>query len=58
VFQLDPNNERSIKFARELDHLLAPYKEFHKNLKRKRNKHPSKAISSLQTPGTSNQWNA
>jgi hypothetical protein len=39
VLEFDPNMERSIKFKRELDHLLAPYKEIHKNLKRKRNIH-------------------
>jgi hypothetical protein len=50
--------ETSIKFKRRLNHLPAPYKETHKNLKTKRNKHPSNAISSFQTPGTSNQWNA
>jgi hypothetical protein len=36
VFELDPNMERSIKFKRELDHLLAPYKEIHKELEKKK----------------------
>jgi hypothetical protein len=30
VLELDPNMKRSIKFKRELDHLLVPYKEIHK----------------------------
>jgi hypothetical protein len=49
VFELDPNMERSIKFKRELDHFLAPYKK----LKRKGNKHLLKANLFLQTPDTS-----
>jgi hypothetical protein len=53
---LDANIERSVKFkGEELNHLHGPYKKFTKNLKRKKEKHPSKAISSLQTPGTSNK---
>jgi hypothetical protein len=57
VLELGPNMERSIKFKRELHHLLAPYKEIHKELENKK-KYPSKAISSLQTLGPSNQRNA
>jgi hypothetical protein len=34
---------------------IPPYKEIHKDLEKKGNKYPSKAILSLQTPGTSNQ---
>jgi hypothetical protein len=36
VFELDPNMERNIKFKRELDHLLAPYTEIHKELEKKK----------------------
>jgi hypothetical protein len=35
VFELDPNMESSIKFKRELDRLLAFYKEIRKELKKK-----------------------
>jgi hypothetical protein len=36
VFELDPNMEWSIKFKREPDHLLVPYKEIHKELEKKK----------------------
>jgi hypothetical protein len=58
VLKLDSNMERSIKFKSELHHILVPYKEINKELERKRNKNPSETILSLQTPGTSNRWNA
>jgi hypothetical protein len=58
LLELHPNIESSIKFKREFYHLLASYNKFTHNLKCYRNKHPTKAVSSLQIPGTCNQCNA
>jgi hypothetical protein len=41
--ELDPNLERSIKFKRELDNLLASYKEIYKELEKKK-EHLSKIV--------------